>query len=80
MAVMSIRLDDNQRKALKAIASLEGKSISGVVSELIDNYIQKNKKKVFELAEKEHLKEVMKLSEDSFMDWDNAEDEIYNDL
>ena len=76
MAVMSIRLDDNQRKALKAIASLEGKSISGVVSELIDNYIQKNKKKVFELAEKEHLKEVMKLSEDSFMDWDNAEDEI----
>jgi predicted DNA-binding protein len=35
MSVMSIRISDDKRKKLKAIASLEGKTISGLVSELI---------------------------------------------
>ena len=73
MAVMSIRIDDSKRKAIKAIASLEGKTISGVIEELIDGYIQ----------DKKNLpgaSEIMKLSESSFMEWDNREDEIYNDL
>lgn len=73
MAVMSIRIKDSKRKAIKAIASLEGKTISGVIEELIDGYIQ----------EKKYLpgaSEIMRLSESSFMEWDNQEDEIYNDL
>jgi len=80
MGVMSIRIDDNKRKVLKVIASLEGKTMGGIVSELIEEYIRKNKGKIIELSEKENLNEIMKMSEASFMEWDNEEDEIYNDL
>lgn len=80
MSVMSIRIEDNKRKVLKIIASLEGKSMGGIVSELIDEYIQRNKQKIMELSEKENLTEIMKLSETSFIEWDNEEDEIYNNL
>ncbi len=74
------RIEDNKRKVLKIIASLEGKSMGGIVSELIDEYIQRNKQKIMELSEKENLTEIMKLSETSFIEWDNEEDEIYNNL
>ena len=70
---MSIRIDDRKRRAIKAIASLEGKTISGVIEELIDGYIQ-DKQKLSGTSE------IMKLSELSFMEWNNSEDEIYNDL
>ena len=80
MAVMIRIIDDKKRKALKVIASVEGKSMGGIVSELIDDYIKQNREKLKELAEKENLHEIMKMSEKSFMEWDNEEDEIYNDL
>ena len=74
MSVMSIRIDDNKRKALKVIASIEGRSMGGIVSELIENYIIQNKEKIKELSKKENLNEIMKMSEKSFMEWDNKED------
>lgn len=80
MSVMSIRIDDTNRKALKVIASIEGKSMGGIVSELIEEYIAENKEKVKNLSEKENLSEILKMSEKSFMEWDNDEDEIYNEL
>ena len=80
MSVMSVRIDDNKRRILKVIASLEGKTMGGVISELIDDYIRKNKKKISLISEKTDLKEIMALSETSFLEWDNDEDEIYNDL
>lgn len=80
MSVMSVRIDENKRRALKVIASLEGKTMSGIVSDLIDDYIRKNKKKISKISEKSNLKEFMMMSENSFMEWDNEEDEIYNDL
>lgn len=80
MDVMSIRIDNSKRKALKVIASIEGKSMGGIVSELIEDYINKNKEKIKGLSEKENLNEIMKMSEKSFMEWDNEEDEIYNEL
>ena len=80
MSVMSIRIDDNKRKALKVIASIEGKSMGGIISELIEEYIKNNKEKIKKLSEKENLNEIMKMSEKSFMEWDNDEDEIYNEL
>ncbi len=80
MSVMSIRIDEKRRKALKVIASIEGKTMSGILTELIDEYIKKNKKRISELSEKENLKEIMQMSEASFLEWDNDEDEIYNDL
>ena len=73
MSVMSVRIDDNKRKAIKAIASLEGKTISSIVEELIEGYIEE-KKEIFSNSD------FMKLSETSFLEWDNQEDEIYNDL
>ena len=80
MSVMSIRIDDTKRKALKVIASIEGKSMGGIVSELIEDYITVNKGKIKSLSEKENLSEILKMSEKSFMEWDNDEDEIYNEL
>jgi len=80
MSVMSIRVDDNKRKVLKVIASLEGKTMGRIMTELIDEYIKKSREKIVELSEKENLNEIMKLSEASFIEWDNEEDEIYNNL
>lgn len=80
MSVMSIRIDNTKRKALKVIASIEGKSMGGIVSELIEDYIKKNKERIKGLSENENLNEIMKMSEKSFMEWDNDEDEIYNAL
>ncbi len=80
MSVMSIRIDDTKRKALKVIASIEGKSMGGIVSELIEEYISTNKEKIAILSEKEDLSQILKMSEKSFMEWDNDEDEIYNEL
>ena len=80
MSVMSIRIDNSKRKALKIIASIEGKSMGGIVSELIEDYIKLNKAKISGIAEVENLNEIMHLSTGSFMEWDNKEDEVYNEL
>ena len=77
---MSIRIDDNKRKALKVIASLEGKSMGGIVTKLIEDYINERNEKLRELPLKENLNEIMRMSEESFMEWDNDEDEVYNEL
>lgn len=77
MSVMSIRIDDEKRKKLKVIASLQGRTMSGIVEELIDQYIRefhKGKK------EEDEIEELMKVSEPSFSEWDNPEDEVYDDL
>ncbi|MDP8206325.1 MAG: hypothetical protein P9L92_06645 [Candidatus Electryonea clarkiae] len=80
MGVMSIRIEDKKRKALKIIASIEGKSLGGLLGELIDDYIVRNKRKLLELSEKDDLTEIMRLSEISFQEWDNDEDKIYDRL
>ena len=80
MGVMSIRIDDNKRKVLKVIASIEGKTMGGIVAELIEEYVNRNREKIGEISKKENLDEIMKMSEVSFMEWDNEEDEIYNNL
>lgn len=80
MSVMSIRINTEKKKALKMIAAIEGKTMGGIVSELIENYIQRNKAKLQRLSKKDTLYEIMKMSEPSFMEWDNDEDEIYNEL
>ena len=80
MGVMSIRIDDDKRKLLKIISSIEGKPMSKIIGELLDDYIRKNKDKLKSISEKAELLDIMKLSEDSFKEWDNEEDEIYNNL
>ncbi|RKX69512.1 MAG: hypothetical protein DRP60_16580 [Spirochaetes bacterium] len=80
MSVMSIRINDDKRKALKVIASIEGKSMGSIVSELVETYILENKTRIQELSDKEDLKNIMSMSGKTFLEWDNDEDEIYNDL
>ena len=80
MSVMSIRIDERKRKVLKIIASVEGKTMSGIVSELIERYINQHTDSIKDPAAKEYLSNIMKMSENSFMEWDNEEDEIYNSL
>ncbi|MCH7764576.1 MAG: hypothetical protein IIB95_12710 [Candidatus Marinimicrobia bacterium] len=80
MSVLSIRIKDNKRKLLKIISALEEKTVSGLIEIWIDDYIEKNRKKYAkELAENE-LIGLMKVSEPSFSEWENDEDEIYNEL
>ena len=43
MSVVSFRIDDKKRRVLKVIASLEGKTMGGIVTELIDEYIKRNR-------------------------------------
>ena len=53
MSVMSIRIDDKKRKALKMIAAIEGKNMSSIIGDLIDEYILNNKKKLIDRLENE---------------------------
>jgi metal-responsive CopG/Arc/MetJ family transcriptional regulator len=51
--------------------------MSGIIEELIDRYVQEYRD---EKKEEGELDEIMKVSEPSFSEWDNDEDEVYNDL
>lgn len=77
MGMMSIRVDDEKKKKLKVIASLKGKTMSSIVEGLIDQYIEEVKS---DIDLDNEIKAMMKVSEPTFEDWDNDEDEIYNDL
>ena len=77
MSIMSIRVDDDKKKKLKAIASLQGKSMSSIVEALIDRYIEEAG--LFE-GEGDDIKAIMKASEPSFDEWDNEDDDVYDDL
>ena len=77
MPVMSIRIQEDKRKKLKAIASIEGKTMTDIVSDLIEEYVEEAQER---LKDKAELKEIMMASEPAFIEWDNDEDEIYNDL
>jgi len=74
---MSIRIDDQKRKQLKAIASLQDKSMSSIVEGLIDEYIRDFYQNHDGANE---LRDIMKVSEPSFGEWDNDEDSVYDDL
>lgn len=80
MSVISIRIDDKQHKSLKIIASVEGRTMGGIVSSLIEDYIDENKVKLAGLTDNESLSAIAGVSEGSFMEWDNEEDAIYDNL
>jgi TRAP-type C4-dicarboxylate transport system substrate-binding protein len=80
MSVMSIRINDEKRKLLKVLASVEGETISAVISKLIDGYIEEKKGNIIKLLEADEMKAFTKISEPSFKEWDSDEDEIYNDM
>jgi len=80
MAVMSIRISDKKRKLLKIISSLEGKSMSALVEEWIEDHVKKNEKDYAEQLEEREINMIMRLSEPAFMEWNNDADNVYDDL
>ncbi len=80
MAVMSIRIKDEQRRQLKAIASLEGRTMTEVVSELLGEYIRRQKTRLSRRGKSDDVRALMKLSESSFAEWQNSEDDVYDNL
>lgn len=80
MAVMSVRIKDDERRLLKALASLEGRTMSDLVSELLGDYLRKRKAQLARGGKSAEVKALMKLSESSFAEWDNREDEVYDGL
>lgn len=77
MSVMSIRVDDDKKRKLKAIASIQGKTMSSIIENLIDEYIAEYHSNN---EQNEELKSIMKVSEPSFDEWDNDEDDVYDNL
>ncbi len=80
MSVMSIRIDEGRRKRLKAMASLEGRSMSEVVAQLIDGYTDRRASELSREGVSGELQALMKVSESSFAEWENAEDAVYDNL
>ncbi len=80
MAVMSIRIKDEERKLLKALASLEGRTMTEVVSELLGEYVRKRKSQLTRSGKSSEIRAIMRLSESSFAEWDNTEDDIYDSI
>jgi hypothetical protein len=80
MSVMSIRIDDDKRKLIKALASLEGRTMTELVSALLDEYIAKRKALLAEAGRTEELRGLMRLSESSFGEWVNEDDDVYDRL
>ena len=72
MSVMSIQIDDSHKIMLTMLASAKGKSIAGIIKELVENYINENQNVLPE--------EIMQIPGLSFSEWDNKEDKIYNTL
>ena len=71
---LTIEIEGVKQKSLEQIAAQKGKRISEFVSEILDDYLRQN------LNENRELKGLMKLSETSFNEWDNEEDNIYDHL
>ena len=80
MAVMSIRIKDEERKLLKALASLEGRTMTEVVSEMLGEYVRRRKAQLIRSGGSGEIQAMMKLSEPSFAEWNNKEDDIYDSL
>lgn len=76
MGVIRIKIENNKLEVLKKIAANEERTIEDIISKLIENYINSN----FEKNSTNSVKEMMRMSESSFEDWDNQNDEIYNEL
>ncbi len=80
MSVISIRIDDNKRKLLKVIASAEGRSMTSLVCQLLDEYVEHKKGTLGDYSKSREMQALMKVSEAAFAEWDNEEDRVYDSL
>jgi len=80
LGVMSIRIDDEKRRRVKALASLEGRTMKDLVAQLLDEYLEKRTSLLAEAGRTEELRGLMKLSETAFGEWVNEDDDVYDRL
>ncbi len=52
--------------------------MTGVVSEMLGEYIRKRKAQLIRSGKSTKVQAMMKMSESSFAEWDNREDDIYD--
>jgi len=80
MSVISIRIDDTRRKLLKVVASAEGRSMTSLVCQLIDEYVDRKRSALADYTRNPDVQALMKVSEPAFAEWDNDEDAVYDSL
>ena len=62
------------------MASLEGQTMTEVVSELPGEYIRRKRTQLSRRGKSDDVRALMKLYESSFAAWQNSEDDVYDDL
>ncbi|MDX2130351.1 MAG: hypothetical protein SFU91_15050 [Chloroherpetonaceae bacterium] len=65
-----LNIDEHQEKSLSLMAKKQGISLHAFIEELLNSYI----------SEKQETLDLMRLSEQSFKEWDNEADSIYDRL
>ncbi|MCY7348428.1 MAG: hypothetical protein LH614_19715 [Pyrinomonadaceae bacterium] len=69
-----IEIEDVKQKSLENIAAQHDKKINEFVVEILDDYLHRKN------IESREINGLMSLSETSFNEWDNEEDDVYDQL
>jgi hypothetical protein len=79
-AIMSVRLNENKRKQLKLVSTIKKIPMTAIFEKLVDQYLKDNQSILnqYKISDNDH--NLMRISEPSFEEWDNPEDEIYDNL
>lgn len=79
-AVMSIRLNDKKRQQLKLLSTIKQIPMTAIFESLVDQYLNENQEILNQYRISDGEITLMKVSEPSFNECDNPEDEIYDNL
>ena len=71
---LTIEIEEKLQKSLETMASENGKQVDQFVADIIDDYVDRS------FSENRELRRLMSLSEESFSEWNNQEDAIYDSL
>ena len=71
---LTIEIEEKLQKSLETMASENGKQVHQFVADIIDDYVDRS------FSENRELRRLMSLSEESFSEWNNQEDAIYDSL
>jgi hypothetical protein len=54
--------------------------MTSLVCQLLDEYVERKKATLGDYSQSREMQAIMKVSEDAFAEWDNAEDGVYDSL
>jgi hypothetical protein len=69
---LTIEIEDVKQKSLEFVALQNGKLVSDVITELIDEFLRSRK------IDSDETNYLTRLSQTSFNEWDNEDDAIYD--